>query len=65
MEKFYEVSSKVFMEERGSFFFFFLFRATLWHMEVSNLGVELELQLPTYATATAMPDLSCSCRPTP
>ena len=30
----------------------------LWHMEVSRLGVKLELQLPAYSTATAMPDLS-------
>ena len=28
----------------------------LWHMEVPRLGVKLELQLPAYATATAMPD---------
>ena len=27
-------------------FFFGLFRAALWHMEVPRLGVELELQLP-------------------
>ena len=27
-------------------------------MEVPRLGVQLELQLPAYATATAMPDLS-------
>jgi len=27
-------------------------------MEVPRLGVELELQLPAYATATATPDLS-------
>ena len=27
-------------------------------MEVPRLGVEWELQLPAYATATAMPDLS-------
>ena len=33
----------------------------LWHMEVPRLGVELELQLPAYTTATATPDL----RPTP
>ena len=33
----------------------------LWHMEVSELGVKLELQLLTYATATAMPDMSCIC----
>ena len=28
-------------------------------MEVPRLGVELELQLPAYATATAMTDPSC------
>ena len=28
------------------------------HMEVPRLGVELELQLPAYTTATATPDLS-------
>jgi len=27
-----------------------------WHMEVPRLWVELELQLPSYATATAMQD---------
>ena len=32
-----------------------------WHMEVPRLGVELELQLLAYATATATPDLSCVC----
>ena len=30
----------------------------LWHMEVPRLGVESELQLPAYPTATAMPDPS-------
>uniref|UniRef100_A0A8D1I8Y3 Uncharacterized protein n=1 Tax=Sus scrofa TaxID=9823 RepID=A0A8D1I8Y3_PIG len=44
---------------RFFFFFFLLFRAAPWHMEVPRLGVELELQLPAYATATAMPDPSC------
>ena len=29
------------------------------HMEVSRLGVKLELLLPAYTTATAMPDPSC------
>ena len=29
------------------------------HMEVPRLGVESEVQLLVYATATAMPDLSC------
>ena len=30
-------------------------------MEVPRLGVERELQLPAYTTATAMPDLSHVC----
>ena len=30
-------------------------------MEVPKLGVKLELQLPVYATATAMRDLSYIC----
>ena len=30
-------------------------------MEVLRLGVESKLQLPAYATATAMPDLSSIC----
>ena len=38
-----------------------LFRATHRHMEVPRLGVESELQLPTYATATAMQDPSPIC----
>lgn len=35
-----------------SFFSFFL-RLHLRHMEVLRLGVELELQLPAYTTATS------------
>ena len=31
------------------------------HMEVPRLGVELEVQLPVYTSATAMPDLSRVC----
>ena len=34
----------------------------LRHIEVPRLGVESELQLPVYATATAMPDLSHICK---
>ena len=30
-------------------------------MEVPRLGVELELQLLAYTTATAAPDPSCTC----
>ena len=33
----------------------------LWHVEVPRLGVQSELQLPAFTTATAMPDLSCVC----
>ena len=41
------------------FFFFCLLGATpAGHTEVPRLGIKLELQLPTYATATAMWDLS-------
>ena len=44
------------------FFFFLLFLGPHpWHMEAPRLGVSSELQLPAYATATAMPDLSCIC----
>ena len=32
-----------------------------WHMEVPRLGVELELQLLAYTTATAKPDPSDVC----
>ena len=39
------------------FTFFFFLGQHLWHMEVPRLEVESELQLPAYATATAMPDL--------
>lgn len=41
--------------------FFFFLRLYLQHMEVPGLGVELERQLPAYATATAMLDLSPIC----
>ena len=40
-------------------FFFFFLGLHLPHMEVPRLGVKSELQLLAYATATAMPDLSC------
>ena len=43
-----------------SFSFFFL-GPHLQHMEVPRLGVELELQLPAYATAIAMQDPSHIC----
>ena len=35
------------------------------HMEVPRLGVELELSLPVYTTATVTSDLSCVCDPHP
>ena len=33
----------------------------LQHMEVSRLGVQLEVQLPAYTAVTATPDPSCIC----
>ena len=44
-------------------FYFYFFFLVLYprHMEVSRLGVESELQLLAYATATAMPDPSHIC----
>ena len=46
-----------------SFILFILFFSALhqWHMEVPRLGVESELQLPAYNTATVSPDLSHNC----
>ena len=40
-------------------FYFFLLPPQLQHMEVPGLGVESELQLQAYITATAKPDPSC------
>ena len=37
-------------------FLFVFLGPHLWHMEVPRLGVESELQLLAYTTATAMPD---------
>ena len=44
----------------NSILFYFL-GFQVWHMEVPRLGVKLELQLPAYTTATAMPDSSLNC----
>ena len=41
--------------------FFFSLRPHLQHMEVPRLGMEPELQLRAYTTATAMPDPSRVC----
>ena len=38
-----------------SFFFFCFLGLCLQHKEVPRIGDDLELQLPAYATATAMP----------
>ena len=45
------------------FVFFCFFRAKVWHLEVSKLGVKSELQLLADATATAMWDLGHVCNP--
>ena len=44
-------------------FFLLVSNSAYGSMEVPRLGVKLELQLPVYAIATAMPDLSCICGP--
>ena len=41
--------------------FFCFLGPQAWYMEVPRLGVELELQLPVYAIATARPDPSRFC----
>ena len=54
---------------KKKFWFFFCFLGIFfaflglhpWHVEVPRLGVELELQPPAYATATAMRDPSLVC----
>ena len=46
---------------RAIFSFCFFLGLHPHHMEATRLGVELELQLPAYTTATARPDLSCFC----
>ena len=43
------------------FFFFFFLGPHPQHLEVLRLEVKLELQLPAYTTATAMPDPSRVC----
>ena len=43
------------------YFFFCLLGPLSWRTEVPRLGVKLELQLPAYAMATAMQDLSLDC----
>ena len=43
------------------FFFFGFLGQHLQHMEILRLGVESELQLPAYTTATATLDLSSIC----
>ena len=47
--------------ERFASFFVFL-GPYLWHIEVPRLGVKSDLQLPAYATATAMWDQSRICK---
>ena len=44
-----------------SLFFFFFLGGHLYHVGVPRLGIESELQLPVYTTATATRDLSHVC----
>ena len=43
------------------FFLFFFLGPHPWHMEVPRLGIQMELQLLVYTTATATRDLSRVC----
>ena len=43
------------------FLFFFFLGPYPQHMEISSLGIETELQLLAYFTATAVPDMSHIC----
>ena len=43
------------------YLFIHLFLLHLWHMKVPRVGVELELHLRAYTTATATLDLSRVC----
>ena len=47
------------------FIYLFILGLHPWHMEGPRLGIQSELQLPAYATATAKQDPSCILRPTP
>ena len=55
-----EIGWYIEFREVGNYMYFFLW-SHLWHMEVPRLGVELELLLPAYTTATATRDLRCIC----
>ena len=49
---------QIFYERRPFFFFFYFLGPHLWHMDVPRLGVESELHLQAYTTATATSDPS-------
>ena len=56
------MSSDVILSNLFIWLFFFRFLGLhLWHMGVPRLGIQLELQLPAYTTATATSDLSHVC----
>ena len=40
------------------YYYYYFLGPHLQHMEVPRLGIESELELPAYTTATAMPDPS-------
>ena len=51
----------VFLLKKIFFFFFNFLGPLMLHMEVPRIGVESELQLLAYTTATAMQDPGCIC----
>ena len=60
--KTFGISRKVFRSHCRIFFFFFFFLwPYLWHMDIPRLGIEPELQLLGYTTATTTWDPSRIC----
>ena len=56
-------TSRQYLRKFSDLIFFFFLRPHPLHMEVPRLGVQSELQLPTYAAAAAMLYLSHMCDP--
>ena len=48
-------------ENYEKMYLFFFLGLHLWQMNVPMLGIEWDLQLPAYTTATAMQDPSHAC----
>ena len=54
-------SHNTYLRQKRLFFLVFFLGVHLWHMEVTKVGVKLELKLLAYATVTALQDLTPIC----